>query len=274
MPPLLFSSLRLALRYEKSKNEDELWAKKGQKVFQFSHQTATALVKANHFDISLRLFLQCAQAADVCQFETIAYEFMTQSFLIYEENIADSKAQLAAITLIIGTLQTMRVFGSENQDTLTTKCALYSSKLLKKPDQCSAVQLCSHLFWAVPMKGRNETEDGLTKDGRRVLECLQKSLKIADACMEAGLNVQLFVEILNRYVYYFEKKNEAVTVKYVSGLIDLISTNLGNLDAKDDNSKVIKLHFANTLKYIKYRKERPGTVSFEEIDTSALNSLS
>ena len=117
------------------------------------------------------------------------------------------------------------------------------------------------------MKDRNETEDGLTKDGRRVLECLQKSLKIADACMEAGLNVQLFVEILNRYVYYFEKKNEAVTVKYVSGLIDLISTNLGNLDAKDDNSKVIKLHFANTLKYIKYRKERPSAVSFEDIDT-------
>lgn len=131
LPPLLFSSLRLALRYEKSKGEDELWAKKCQKVFQFSHQTTTALVKANHFDISLRLFLQCAQAADVCQFETIAYEFMTQSFIIYEENIADSKAQLAAITLIIGSLQTMRVFGSENQDTLTTKCALYSSKLLK-----------------------------------------------------------------------------------------------------------------------------------------------
>lgn len=51
--------------------------------------------------------------------------------MIYEENIADSKAQVAAIALIIGSLQTMRVFGTENQDTLTTKCALYSSKLLK-----------------------------------------------------------------------------------------------------------------------------------------------
>jgi len=274
LPPLLISSLRLALRYEKLKSEDELWAKKCQKVFQFSHQTATALFKANHFEVSLRLFLQCAQAADVCQFETIAYEFMTQSFLIYEENIADSRAQLAAITLIIGTLQTMRVFGAENQDTLTTKCALYSSKLLKKPDQCAAVQLCSHLFWPVAMKGRGETEENLTRDGKRVLECLQKSLKIADSCMEANLNVQLFVEILNRYVYYFEKRNEAVTVKYVSGLIDLINTNLSNMDAKDETAKIIKLHFANTLKYIKYRKERPGTVSFEEIDTSALNSLS
>lgn len=275
LPSLVFASLRLANRYLKSQSEDQAWEKKCQKVFQFSHQTTTALVKAGHYELCLRLFLQCAQAADACSFETIAYEFITQSFLIYEENIADSKAQLAAITLIIGTLQTLRVFGPENQDTLTTKCALYSSKLLKKPDQCSAVQLCSHLFWPIAMKERGESDGNLIRDGKRVLECLQKSLKIADGVIETGANVQLFVEILNRYVYYFEKHNDSVTVKYVSGLIDLISSNLANLDAKDENTKIIKNHFANTLKYIQYRKEHPeGNVSMDEIDTSALNSLS
>ena len=106
----------------------------------------------------------------------------------------------------------MRVFGPENHDTVTTKCALYASRLLKKPDQCLAVQLCSHLFWAVPTS-RDNASTQLYRDGKRVLECLQKSLKIADTCMEQSMNVQLFVEILNRYLYYFEQKNEAVIKK-------------------------------------------------------------
>lgn len=46
-----------------------------------------------------------------------------------------------------GTLQTMRVFGEENYDTLSTKTAVHSAKLLKKHDQCRAVYMCSHLFW-------------------------------------------------------------------------------------------------------------------------------
>ena len=78
LTPLVIASLRLALRYEKKKNDDELWVKKTQKVFQFSHQTTSALAKSGQFEMAFKLFLQCAQAADVCNFETIAYEFITQ----------------------------------------------------------------------------------------------------------------------------------------------------------------------------------------------------
>jgi vacuolar protein sorting-associated protein 35 len=43
-----------------------------------------------------------------------------------------------------------------------------------------------------------------------VLECLQRALRVADACMDAAVSVELFVEILNRYVYYFDQENDAV----------------------------------------------------------------
>lgn len=52
---------------------------------------------------------------------------------------------------------------------------------------------------------------GLYRDGKRVLECLQRALRVADACMDAGVSVELFVEILNQYVYYFDQENEAVS---------------------------------------------------------------
>jgi hypothetical protein len=51
----------------------------------------------------------------------------------------------------------------------------------------------------------------LYRDGKRVLECLQRALRVADACMDTAVSVELFVEILNRYVYYFDQQNEAVS---------------------------------------------------------------
>jgi hypothetical protein len=62
------------------------------------------------------------------------------------------------------------------------------------------------------------------RNPQRVLECLQRGLKIADACsVSSSANVQLFVEILDYYVYYFEIQNPVITDKFVSGLIALIN---------------------------------------------------
>ncbi|PKU36551.1 vacuolar protein sorting-associated protein 35 [Limosa lapponica baueri] len=78
------------------------------------------------------------------------------AFSLYEDEISDSKAQLAAITLIIGTFERMKCFSEENHEPLRTQCALAASKLLKKPDQCRAVSTCAHLFWS----GRNTDKNG------------------------------------------------------------------------------------------------------------------
>lgn len=121
------------------------------KVFKFVHETVIFLSKGGFYIPAMYLFLQCSLAANKCgsDFETISYEFLTQALVIYEEHVTDSQTQFHCITVIIGTLQKMHVFGEENYDTLVTKVAQYSSKLLKKPDQCRAIYMCSHLFWRV-----------------------------------------------------------------------------------------------------------------------------
>jgi len=247
LAPLVFRSLKLATRLKEREAEDEDWSAKAIKVFKFAHETVTALSRTNLPDASLKMFLQCAVAADKCgsSFETIAYEFFTQAFLIYEEQISDSQAQFNALVLIIGTLDRISVFGEENYDTLITKSALHSSKLLKKPDQCRAVYYCSHLFWS--------TGKTSSRNGKRVLECLQKSLKIADSCMDSSMNVHLFVEILNQYLYYFENGCDVVTVQYLSGLIELINTNIANMDGAE--TAAINSHYKNSLEFIRFKKQ-------------------
>lgn len=145
--------------------------------------------------------------------EELAYEFAVQAFTIYEESISESRAQLQAIVLIIGALQTSRVFGVDNYDTLITKAALHGAKLLKKSHQATAVALASHLWWQTE-KIASELEDpskDLLRDGKRVLECLQKSLRIATSSIDELTSVQLYCDALDQYIYYFERQNEAVS---------------------------------------------------------------
>ena len=73
--------------------------------------------------------------------------WQVQAFILYEEAIPDSKAEITALQSIVGTLHKCRVFAPENRDVLVHKATGYSAKLLKKADQCRAVCTCSNLFW-------------------------------------------------------------------------------------------------------------------------------
>jgi len=218
-------------------------------------QTLKALYnRVGSADLCLRLFVFCGQVADQNGFEEVAYEFFAQAFAVYEEAVSDSRAQFQAVCVIASALHSTRGFGKENYDTLITKCALHGSKLLKKPDQCRAVYLASHLWWATEIPARGEDDKApLYRDGKRVLECLQRALRVADACMDAAVSVELFVEILNRYVYYFDRQNEAVTVKYLNGLIELIHSNLHN-NPESSATENPRKHFERTLEYIRSRE--------------------
>jgi vacuolar protein sorting-associated protein 35 len=96
-----------------------------------------------------------------------------------------------------------------------------------------------------------QSEEKHYHDPRRVLECLQRSLKIADVCMSSSMHVHLFVEILNQYIYYFENDNEVITEKYISGLIALINEHIENMEQGSEQRAEVEAHYKNTLIHIK-----------------------
>ncbi|RMD43233.1 hypothetical protein DV735_g1934, partial [Chaetothyriales sp. CBS 134920] len=268
-PALVTASLKLARTLKAREHFEDNWSTQSSSVYRFIHQILSQLytrVQPGAVELCLRLFVASGQVADQAGFEELAYEFFAQAFTIYEDSISDSRAQFQAVCIIAGALQTTRGFGKENYDTLITKAALHGSKLLKKPDQCRAVYLASHLWWAIEIPGKEEDAATFYRDGKRVLECLQRALRVADACMDTAVSVELFVEILNRYVYYFEQQNETVTTKYLNGLIELIHSNLStssNPDGGASSQQSLenpKRHFYRTLDYIKSR-EYEGVVT-------------
>ncbi|KAL9598374.1 MAG: hypothetical protein Q9219_004536 [cf. Caloplaca sp. 3 TL-2023] len=261
-PSLLTSALKLARKYKSREHYDDSWQSQSSNLYKLMHTLISALyTRVNGAaELCLRLFISCGQIADQTGFEEVAYEFFAQAFTIYEEAISDSRAQFQAVCVIAGALHVTRGFSKENYDTLITKCALHGSKLLKKPDQCRAVYLASHLWWAVEISAKGEEDpQNLYRDGKRVLECLQRALRVADACMDTAVSVELFVEILNRYVYYFDQQNETVTTKYLNGLIELIHSNL-QTNQESSSLDTPKRHFQRTLDYISSR-EYEGVVT-------------
>ena len=162
-PALLTSSWKLARKYKSREHYDDNWSSQSSTLYKFMHTTISALyTRVNGAaDLCLRLFIACGQIADQTGFEEVAYEFFAQGFTIYEEAISDSRSQFQAVCIIAGALHGTRSFTKENYDTLITKCALHGSKLLKKPDQCRAVYLASHLWWAIeiPQKGEEDSKD-------------------------------------------------------------------------------------------------------------------
>lgn len=206
------------------------------------------------------------------------------------------------IIAIANKLINTRYFTKENYESLITKLTLYGSKLLKKQEQCRAVYFCSHLWWwsellmepgeksptvqskkeevkaeldkeatssdSTKTENGDEEEDDeeeiLYRDPKRVLECLQKALRIADSCMDPYLSLKLFIEILNRCLIFNIYGNYLVDAKYINGLIELIKTNIDNLRESDEQIassnnesdkeailfKISRRIFERTLNYI------------------------
>ena len=199
-------------------------------------------------DALYKLNIQSASLADQLSLGEIAYDFFSQAFTLFEESLSDSRTQFQALVYMAQSLQKTRSLREENYyDSLIVRCTLHGSKLLKKQDQCRAVYLCSHLWWTTEIALIGE-EEGVTTDfyreGKRVLECLQRSLRVADSTMDNIQSSELMIEILNRCLYYFihgDEHDTHVSVRYINGLIELIKTNLKSLKMEETTTAKTQL---------------------------------
>ena len=269
LPALAYRGLELA----RVANGPEFSARK---VFQFVHETATALAGVAPAR-ALRVFLAAALEADAQCLGAISYEFVSQAFILYEDELPDSKAQVKALRSMVGTLLAAENCDAADYDALAAKATQYAAKLFRKPDQCRMVAACSHLFWppqrveaveappppadddaatvedAPPPPAPKPAKEGRKRDPKRVLECLQRSLKTADACMtSAQPPISLFVEILDHYLAHLEAGNPLITPKYIAGLVALITEHVETMEAGEAR-EAVERHYANTRALIKAR---------------------
>ena len=232
-------------------------------VFIFVQETIRNLGKANA-EAGVKMYLEAALVADTLAqqgeptvFSPISYEMLSQAYSLYEGSVSDSVVQLKCVTAIIGTLMACGGLTESDYESLITKSAQLSAKLVKKPDQCRMVALCAHLFFPA-----SKGESFGYRNAQRSLECLQRSLKLADSCTTANsANVELFVELLEHYLYLFEKKSPTISAGYITGLVSLIKEHLNNLSGSVGVMEA-KNHFMGIIREIKRKKEAEKTSAY------------
>ena len=119
----------------------------------------------------------------------------------------------------------------------------------------------SHLFWSGASRA---TMGKPTKDGKKVLDCLKKGLKIAKQCMDPLVQVQLFVEI-HHYVLFYEAGCENITLEMMSEIVKLVEEELAGLE-QGDESEQIGQHFNNTVEHMKVKRDAEGSTVYKGLE--------
>mmetsp|Transcript_34059 Transcript_34059/g.77665 ORF Transcript_34059/g.77665 Transcript_34059/m.77665 type:complete len:826 (+) Transcript_34059:54-2531(+) len=244
LQPVAYAALALVTRIRARESQlqagDESAAApvtSAKKAYQFVHKTISALVSAAP-EVSLTLWLAAAASADEVSvqlggesaFELICDEFVKQALINFEEEISEAKKQFKGIHMMVGSLMQLTCLEAEHYDTAATKLTQYSARLLKKPMQCRAISVCASLFWC-----------RAKKDSKKVLECLQKCLKITLAIVESDAShCPLWVEMLDRYVYYYQVGCDEIAVNMIQDLLKLCLEHISYAEAEAAAAKAAK----------------------------------
>jgi len=253
LPPLAAACLRLVRDITSSAGGAPAAGPSVEEVLQFLHAVLVELSDIpGQTQAALGLLLVAAVAASQeARADLIAYDFFEQAFLLYEEQVPDTRAEVAALHDIVGALQACRVFDDDSRGALAHKATGFSAKLLKRGDQCRAVLACSHLYWqpedAPPThSGEEGGEDAgndapqpadsgrqpPVRDSTAVLVLLKRALKLASSAQQqaartaraGGLSapVWLYVDILNEYAFYLREGASDISPTTLHDVLELV----------------------------------------------------
>ncbi|CCE61368.1 hypothetical protein TPHA_0A02870 [Tetrapisispora phaffii CBS 4417] len=191
-------------------------------------------------EMAYKLYLNTATLADQFMLVDISNDFFLQAFELLEEKIINkSFDQISLLKVLIQSLQKTKSLNNEDKvyEDLAIRCVVDASKLLKKQTQSCAISSCSYLWWCksvtIMSSDKIKSNNKFFKDGKRILECLQKSLRLADSVMDNIMSSQIMLEILEICLYYYDtdEKNEThIGFNYINQLISLIQNTIQSLE--------------------------------------------
>lgn len=275
LPALIFIALQLALRFHSIKDQDENWGKKCQKIAgSYCKQLTEAIAADEKGELALRMCLQCALVVDRVTFdqhESLAYEFFSQALALYEDAVTESRAQLAAIQLLMSTLQQMTCFTEDNHQPLRTQCTLAASKLFKKPDQARAVALSAHLYWdCVVTVDSAEATTHTLRESKRVADCLKRGVKTANQVVDPVAKTHILIEMLAHYVHFFTQPQATeVSATVINGLTEKINSTLETDVSNSEDKQRLKQNLDTVLKTLKDKTAK--AVEDNPADSGALS---
>lgn len=181
------------------------------------------------------------------KFEEKSLLFFNNSIKIY--NSFDKEKRFDYFCEICQNLIKITIFSQKNLENIIKDLINETKILPKRVDQFNGLLMISQIYYKH------------FKDGKKVLDCLNKAKKIADFSLTNPSNLILYIFLLNKYIYYIDVDKDnivGITNEQVEDLIEAIKNHIITIktDKNIDSCFLpeIEKYFKNTENLIRLRK--------------------
>jgi vacuolar protein sorting-associated protein 35 len=218
------------------------------------------LISQEQPELAFKLFLQSASHANSIscnkeKFQDSCTNFIKNALNIFEEGRYNQNKRYDMLVQISSLLMTLSI----NKDiigTIIEELVKGSQKMVQREEQCKAMLIISQLYFSI------------FKDEKQVMDCLNKARRFADFAMTNPRNLVLFIDYLNKILYFIEQEEKVIDIKpeQIEDLIELIRGHIRTIRniPSDDISYLenIEAYFKNTIAVIQLRKNDSNNKEF------------
>jgi hypothetical protein len=210
--------------------------------------------------VSVKYYLLAASQVD--NINTLREKFQEKCLLFLNKAIEvyktlDKEKRFESFTDICQKLLKITIIDKENLGKIFDDLSNEAKNMPKRIDQCNGLLMISQLYYIH------------FKDGKKVLDYLNRAKKVADFSLTNPHNLILYVLLLNKYLYYIDVDNENVVEikgEQIEDLIEAIKNHIITIktDKNVDSSflPVIENYFQNTVNVIELRKKEKEHKNF------------
>ena len=210
------------------------------------------LISQEQPELGFKLYLNSSLYANSIncnkeKFQQLSISILKNAMNIFEEGRYDNSHKYEMIVQVSSLLLTLNI-SKEDAEEIILQLIKSSQNMTQREEQCKTMLIISQLYFSI------------FKDQKKVMECLNKARRFADFAMTNPKNLILFVEYLNKLLYFYDKDDKSVDVKpeQINDLIELIKGHIRTIKniPSDDISYLqdIETYFNNTLKTIEDKK--------------------
>ena len=233
-------------------DSDETFYKLMLNIYKLLNEIISIISQENP-ENALKLYLASAAQVNTIQSDRSNYEeacasFMNAAMNIYQEGKYDQNIKYSLLSQVVGYLLNFTILSNENVENILKILIESGTKMAKRGDQFNSMLSIGQIYYSV------------LKDGNKVNDCIDKARKYADFAMANPQNLTLFIELLNKFLYYVENGDEIISIKpeQIDDIIELIKNHIQTIknEVSVDSSFLpdIEKYFNNTIEIIKRRK--------------------
>ena len=218
------------------------------------------LISQEQPELAFKLFLQSASQVNSIscnkeKFQDSCTNFIKNALNIFEEGRYNPNKRYDMLVQISSLLMTLSI----NKDVIGTileELVKGSQKMVQREDQCKAMLIISQLYFSI------------FKDEKQITECLNKARRFADFAMTNPRNLVLFIDYLNKILYFIEQEEKVIDVKpeQIEDIIELIRGHIRTIkNIPSDNISYlenIEAYFKNTIAVVQLRKNDSNNKDF------------